>query len=291
MREFFQSRVFKVIAVLLALLMAFFLRAVYTGGLSPLLSTLGGVIAAPVGGFFSDLGSSIADYFEPLLHGRSLQEENDALRARVDELTRRQVDYDRLKNENELYREFIAISDSNIDYTLLPVTVIARVADDEAGSFIINAGTADGLKDGMPVITDSGLVGIISRVGRGYCTVSTLRDPAVGIGVLDSATLDTGVLSGDLALTGNLSRMDYISKESEMAAGDVLITSGYGTQIPQGLVVGTVQQVMQDETGLTLTAEIELAASPDTVRRAFVITGYTEKAATSADPNAQTPAG
>lgn len=290
MKEFFQSRIFKVIAVLLALLLAFFLRAVYTGGLSPLIGDLGGIIAAPIGEFFSGIGSDLSDFFEPLFHGRALQEDNEELRARLDALTERQVDYDKLKNENELYREFIKISDSNTDYSLLPATVIARVADDPAGSFIINVGSADGLKVGMPVITDTGLAGVVARVGRSYCRVSTLLDPSVDIGVLDSATQDTGVLSGDLSLAGDLSRMRYISKESAITAGDILITSGYGELIPQGLVVGTVQAVAQDDTGLTLTAEISLAASPGSARRVFIITDYSKKAEQPAIPAAKTPA-
>lgn len=284
MKEFFHSKVFKIIAVLLALLLAFFLRAVYTGGLSPLLSDLGGAIAAPVGNFFYHIGSGLSEFFEPLFHGRALQRENEELRARLDELTRQQTDYDKLKNENELYREFIKISDSNTDYSLMPATVIARTADDPAGSFIINVGDTDQLKIGMPVITDSGLVGVIARVSRGYCRISTLLDPSVGIGVLDSATLDTGVLSGDLSLFGDLSRMRYISKESQMAEGDVLITSGYGDMIPSGLVVGTVQGISQDETGLSLAAEVRLAASPSSVRRVFIITDYSEKAVQPVTP-------
>ena len=42
MNDFFRSKTFKIIAVLLAAVLAFFLRAVYTGGLMPALSHIGG---------------------------------------------------------------------------------------------------------------------------------------------------------------------------------------------------------------------------------------------------------
>ena len=52
MNDFFRSKTFKIIAVLLAAVLAFFLRAVYTGGLMPALSHIGGAVATPFGEFF-----------------------------------------------------------------------------------------------------------------------------------------------------------------------------------------------------------------------------------------------
>lgn len=51
MNDFFRSKTFKIIAVLLAAVLAFFLRAVYTGGLMPALSHIGGAVATPFGEF------------------------------------------------------------------------------------------------------------------------------------------------------------------------------------------------------------------------------------------------
>lgn len=278
MKDFFRSKTFKILLVVLVLLVAFFLRAVYTGGLMPLASKLGGAIAAPVSQFFSGIGNSIHDWFEPIFHGRELQQENEALRQQVDELTDKLVDYNEMKNQNELYREFLAVSDDNSSYTLEPATVIARAADDRYDSFIINAGTRGGVTAGMPVITDTGLVGVVTQVSYSYCKVSSLLDPTVSVGVLDSATLDTGILSGDTVLSeSGLTRMNYISRDSKMAVGDVLITSGYGGMIPQGLVVGFVESVAPDSTGLSLAAGIRPAAAPAEVRRVFVILDYADK--------------
>ena len=244
MNDFFRSKTFKIIAVLLAAVLAFFLRAVYTGGLMPALSHIGGAVATPFGEFFAGIGNGIQDFFQPIFHGRELQKENEDLQKLVDELTRRQADYDELKNQNDLYRRFFSISDSNADYTLEPATVIAHVPDDPSGSFIINIGQSQGIASGMPVITENGLVGIVGRVSERYCRVLTLMDPAVNIGVLDSTTLDTGILTGDAAMSeDNTARLTYLRLQSEAAAGDLILTSGYGEQIPQGLTVGYLSEV------------------------------------------------
>ena len=276
MNDFFRSKTFKIIAVLLAAVLAFFLRAVYTGGLMPALSHIGGAVATPFGEFFAGIGNGIQDFFQPIFHGRELQKENEDLQKLVDELTRRQADYDELKNQNDLYRRFFSISDSNADYTLEPATVIAHVPDDPSGSFIINIGQSQGITSGMPVITENGLVGIVGRVSERYCRVLTLMDPAVNIGVLDSTTLDTGILTGDAAMSeDNTARLTYLRLQSEAAAGDSILTSGYGEQIPQGLTVGYLSEVSLAATGLTLEGVIDLSARPENARQVFVITDFT----------------
>lgn len=276
MNDFFRSKTFKIIAVLLAAVLAFFLRAVYTGGLMPALSHIGGAVATPFGEFFAGIGNGIQDFFQPIFHGRELQKENEDLQKLVDELTRRQADYDELKNQNDLYRRFFSISDSNADYTLEPATVIAHVPDDPSGSFIINIGQSQGITSGMPVITENGLVGIVGRVSERYCRVLTLMDPAVNIGVLDSTTLDTGILTGDAAMSeDNTARLTYLRLQSEAAAGDLILTSGYGEQMPQGLTVGYLSEVSLAATGLTLEGVIDLSARPENARQVFVITDFT----------------
>ena len=276
MNDFFRSKTFKIIAVLLAAVLAFFLRAVYTGGLMPALSHIGRAVATPFGEFFAGIGNGIQDFFQPIFHGRELQKENEDLQKLVDELTRRQADYDELKNQNDLYRRFFSISDSNADYTLEPATVIAHVPDDPSGSFIINIGQSQGITSGMPVITENGLVGIVGRVSERYCRVLTLMDPAVNIGVLDSTTLDTGILTGDAAMSeDNTARLTYLRLQSEAAAGDLILTSGYGEQIPQGLTVGYLSEVSLAATGLTLEGVIDLSARPENARQVFVITDFT----------------
>lgn len=276
MNDFFRSKTFKIIAVLLAAVLAFFLRAVYTGGLMPALSHIGGAVATPFGEFFAGIGNGIQDFFQPIFHGRELQKENEDLQRLVDELTRRQADYDELKNQNDLYRRFFSISDSNADYTLEPATVIAHVPDDPSGSFIINIGQSQGITSGMPVITENGLVGIVGRVSERYCRVLTLMDPAVNIGVLDSTTLDTGILTGDAAMSeNNTARLTYLRLQSEAAAGDLILTSGYGEMIPQGLTVGYLSEVSLAATGLTLEGVIDLSARPENARQVFVITDFT----------------
>ena len=67
----------------------------------------------------------------------------------------------------------------------------------------------------------------------------------------------------------------YLRLQSEAAAGDLILTSGYGEQIPQGLTVGYLSEVSLAATGLTLEGVIDLSARPENARQVFVITDFT----------------
>ena len=159
--------------------------------------------------------------------------------------------------------------------------------DDPSGAVIINIGQAQGIAPGMPVITENGLVGIIGRVSDRYCRVLTLMDPAVNIGVLDSTTLDTGILTGDASMREeNSARLTYLRLQSEASAGDLVLTSGYGEKIPQGLTVGYLSGVVLADTGLTKEGAVALSARPENARQVFVITDFT----VTQPSDAETPA-
>lgn len=113
-------------------------------------------------------------------------------------------------------------------------------------------------------------------------------DPTVNVGILDSATLDTGILTGDVSLADeSAARMDYLRLQSEAASGDLIITSGYGGMIPQGLTVGYLSETALAATGLTLEGQVKLSALQENARQVFVITAYTVSRA----PAEETPAG
>ena len=94
--------------------------------------------------------------------------------------------------------------------------------------------------------------------------------------VLDSTTLDTGILTGDASMREeNSARLTYLRLQSEASAGDLVLTSGYGEKIPQGLTVGYLSGVVPADTGLTKEGAVALSARPENARQVFVITDFT----------------
>ncbi|MCI9666661.1 MAG: rod shape-determining protein MreC [Angelakisella sp.] len=274
MKEFFKTGRFRVLLVVGCLLFSFLLRSIYTGGLMPLLSSAGGMLMVPLNSM-SAAGAAIQNRFGPFLSSGEVHRENQALREEIQRLEEQLIDYETVKMENEQFRELLEIKERNSDLIFEPATVVGRTPDDWFGSFTIDVGTYHGVSLRCPVITSDGLVGIVSEVGRGYSKVQTILDASVSIGGVDIHTLDTGIITGTIPLAQEGScKLGFLPRESGVTPGDTIVTSGTGGLLPRGLIVGEIQSVEMETSGLSLYAVITPAADIQGARQVFVITDF-----------------
>ena len=130
-----------------------------------------------------------------------------------------------------------------------------------------------------PVITESGLVGIVSEVGITHAKVLTILDATVNIGVVDAQTREIGVSGGDLNLADDgLLRVDYLPRDSKAQAGDIVSTTGVGGIYPRGIVVGIIKELLPDSKGLSLYAVTEPPVDIRDVENVLVITSFAGQA-------------
>ena len=275
MKEFFKTGRFRVLLVVGCLLFSFLLRSIYTGGLMPLLSSAGGMLMVPLNSKSAAAGAAIQNRFGPFLSSGEVHRENQALREEIQRLEEQLIDYETVKMENEQFRELLEIKERNSDLIFEPATVVGRTPDDWFGSFTIDVGTYHGVSLRCPVITSDGLVGIVSEVGRGYSKVQTILDASVSIGGVDIHTLDTGIITGTIPLAQEGScKLGFLPRESGVTPGDTIVTSGTGGLLPRGLIVGEIQSVEMETSGLSLYAVITPAADIQGARQVFVITDF-----------------
>lgn len=278
MKDFFQSTRFKILLVVFALLFAFLLRSIYTGGLMPFVTGLTGIVMTPVQGFTASVSAWADEHFGVYIHAPELQAQNEALREENRKLTEMLVDYEAYKNENDQLREFLEIKERNDDFVFEPATVVGRSPDDRFGSFTIDVGTRHGVSVRDPVVTPDGLIGIVKEVSQNYAKVSTILDASVDIGAVDSRTLDTGIVTGTVALSlEGRCKLGFLPRESGAAAGDPVVTSGIGGLLPKGLVVGEIEEIGSESTGLSLYAVVKPAADISGAKSVLVITQFEGK--------------
>lgn len=257
------------------LLFSFLLRAIYTGGIMPLLTSAGGLLMLPLGSLSASVGTSFQEQFGPFLSVGTVQSQNLALRAEVQDLKEQLIDYEAVKKENEQFRELLEIKERNSDLIFEPATVVGRTPDDWFGSFTIDVGTYHGVSLRCPVITSEGLVGIVSEVGHGYSKVQTILDASVNIGGVDIQTLDTGIISGSIPLAQEgMCRLGFLPRESGATPGDTIVTSGTGGLLPRGLIIGVIEEVEMETSGLSLYAVVSPAADIQGAKQVFVITDF-----------------
>lgn len=275
MKDFFHSVKFKIIVCIFALVFGIMIYAAIEGGNVIFPQSILETITQPL----SNTATSISDWVESTLdtfvNAQKYRQENIMLREKLNEMYKQIRDNEKLADENEELREMLDIEKRNPDYEWsAPCSVIARNANDIYGGFTIDKGTDDGIELHDPVFTSIGLVGVVTEISSNHSVVTSIISTDVTVGAITSESDTVGIIENDVKYSSDgYCIMSYISKNSGVKEGEVILTSG-GAVFPPDLVIGTVKEVFDDSNGLTLHAVIEPAENIYNVTDVFVITSF-----------------
>lgn len=163
---------------------------------------------------------------------KKFQRENMALRARS-------VELDETRDENARLTGLLGLK-ARQDFLTSAARVIARDPANWNSSLMISKGRAEGIRPGMPVINGLGVVGKVAEVAEHSAKVILVNDPGFSIAVVNQRSREAGLLSG--SLTGKC-RLSYLPEETDVKAGDQIVTSPLSNAFPEGLLVGRVVEV------------------------------------------------
>lgn len=244
------------------------------GWISPQAS-IAGAIAAPFQKLAGAISNKIDDITTAYSDGQRLMEEKAALEEEVRRLTSELIDYQKAKEENAFYKEFLELKEQHPDFQFEPAMLISRDASDPFGGFTIDKGSLNGIKAKDPVITADGLVGYVSEVAPSYCKVTTILDQKLKAGAYDRRTRDAGIASGTVKLAEEgQCRLYNLPRSSSVTIGDYVVTAGGGL-FPDGLLIGTVADVRQEEHDISVYAVLDPAADIAGLRDVMVLTYFT----------------
>ncbi len=271
---FFRSRQFKIIACVFAVVVAISVVFTIIGHQMSPQTDIVSVITAPVRSAFSAVSDVFSDIFTSYRDGNRLMLENAELKSELNELRKQLTDRDELIGKNEFYKEYLGIKDEHPDFEFVPANLISRDGDDHYGSFVINSGSLDGISAFDPVITEEGLVGYITEVGLTTSKVTTVINPEITVGAIDSRTQDSGIISGNVEIAKDgQTRLSNLSRSCSVAIGDYVVTSGEGI-FPSGLLIGSIESIGSDSYSTSIYADIKPFANPDEIRNVMVITKF-----------------
>ena len=279
MREFFKSLRFKIILAVVAVILGGMLYAASTGGLATIPEQLLSYVVYPIQRAAASVSDGISEFLSVFLDARANYEENIALKEQIAEYRKMLVDYEDTKTENERLKEITGLKELNEDFEFQPAGVIARDPDDRFGSFTIDIGTLHGISVRDPVVTGAGLIGYISKVGPTYAQVTTILSPDCNVGAMEIRTKDTGNITGTVEYAAEgLTKFELLPRETEVPEGDIVVTAGTSGLFPQNLVVGTVEEVALEQSGITRYAVIRPVTEISEVKNVFVLTDFLGKA-------------
>jgi rod shape-determining protein MreC len=206
----------------------------------------------------------------------ALRAEIKRLQNQVNALTIQGVRVRELENENATLRQQLRYKQTNPDFDLLGAAVVERQPDrarvigrdpsNLAWYIIVDQGSAQGVKVGMPVVTPEGLVGRVTAIGTNWAKVLLIIDPSSSVNAVVQSTRATGVTQGDV--NGNLI-IKYVPQGEAIKTGDLILTSGMGGSFPKRLVVGQVTDVFKRD--IELFQEATIKPTVDFTRLEFVL--------------------
>lgn len=280
MLNFLKSGKCKAVLWVLALLIGLMLYAVFVGGYTISSVALFQAVAAP----FQKLSNSISQHVEYGLdlyrNAEDYSEENRALRKEISLLHTELADYEATKEELERLQAFVGIKEKHEDYSMTsPFDVTGYVTNDPFCAFMIDGGSEDGISLYDPVVSDMGLVGVITELGTHTATVTTILSPELSVAAGTRASGEKGVLTGSVSLAmDGLCKLQYLDKEVKLKKDRIILTTGENGLFPAGYVIGYVRETGMDDTGLTAYAAVEPASDLKNLSLVVVITDFSGKA-------------
>lgn len=249
----------------------------------------GGLILLALGGY---LGPLFATALDPLVSAQrwisvrystiyeflatprdvsSLRQRNAELENEVARLQTQIVELQQQLRESQVLYALLDFARERPENEYIAASVIGRDPSPFLHYVIIDHGSDDGLRHGMPVVTQQGLVGRIDAVTASAARVQLITDPGSKVNVSLQSVQTEALLTG--SLTGDIN-IEMIQQDVDLKIGELVLTSGLGADYPGGIVVGQVVSTRKRETDLFQTASVQSAVDFTTLRAVLIITNF-----------------
>ena len=218
-----------------------------------------------VSGKVYEISSKVESFFELSQVNEQLTQRNIYLEQQVkglqEKLTSATQDSSYLRNNQYQYLA---------GYKLIPAKVVSNSVDKYNNLITIDKGAADGVKKDMGVACGNGVVGIVFMTSEHYSIVIPVLNSQSNI----SCTIKGRGYFGYLHWKGGDASMAYVDdvpRHARFKLYDTIVTSGYSSVFPPGLLVGKVRHVYNSPDGVSYRLKIKLATDFGSLRDVCVI--------------------
>lgn len=222
--------------------------------------------------WFSSRYMAIYEFFTVPRDVASLTQQNALLENEVSQLQSQIIQLKQQLSETDILYALLDFARERPENKYVACSVIGRDPSPFLHYIIIDHGSDDGIRYGMPVVTQQGLVGRVAAVTASAARVQLITDPSSVVNIrLETAKVEgqvTGSVTGDLSL-------GMVSKTTTITAGDLVLTSGLGGDYPSNLVVGQLLSPSIEENSLFQTAAIQPVVDFAQLQAVLVITNFT----------------
>lgn len=201
----------------------------------------------------------------------TLRTRNAELEGEVAQLQSQLLELQQQLTETDILYALLDFARTNPENKYIAASVIGVDPSPFVSYVIIDHGSDSGIKYGMPVVTQQGLVGKVDAVTATAARIQLITDAGSAVNV----TLQNSKASGQVigSVTGDLS-LAKVSTSETLLEGDLAITSGLGGLYPSNIVVGQVLSPTKGENDLFQRATIQPVVDFTNLQAVLVITNF-----------------
>ncbi len=214
---------------------------------------------------------AIEDYLTAPRDMTLLVQRNAQLEAEIAQLQAQIIELQQQNAELQVLSGLLGFARAHPESQYLTATVIGRDPSPFLHYVIINRGSDDGLRRGLPVVSQQGLVGRIAAVTAGAARVQLITDPGMSVNVHLQPSEAEAILTG--SLTGELT-LNLIPQEVSIQSGELVLTSGLGGNYPPNLLIGQVTSVRRLPYEIFQSASVQPVVDFSKLQIVLVITNF-----------------
>lgn len=227
--------------------------------------------ANAVAGKVYEYNADVTQFFSMSQSNRQLTERNLQLERQVEALTRcmyrQKGDSLQLDNVQKAALQ---------GFRLIPAQVVQSTTDRPDNLLTIDKGRADGVQEDMGVACGNGIVGVVYMAGDHYSVVL----PVINKNSNVSVTIRKRGYFGQLHWKGapsDIAYVDDVPRHARFVCGDYVVTNGYSSIFPPGMMVGKILHVFNSADGLSYRVQLRLSTDFGNLRHVCVIDNTTLK--------------
>ncbi len=227
--------------------------------------------ANAVAGKIYEYNSSVTTFFNMSQNNKRLSERNLKLEQQVQALSQ----YIAARNGDSLTLDNCQ-KNALASFKLIPAKVIANSIDREDNLITIDKGRADGVAEDMGVACGTGVVGVVYMVSEHYAIVIPVTNVKSNVSVTIRKRGYFGFLHWKRP-PADIAYIDDVPRHAKFALGDEVVTNGYSSIFPPGIMVGKILHVFNSSDGLSYRVQLRLSTDFGNLRHVCVIDNATLK--------------
>ena len=226
-----------------------------------------------VSGYLGSIYGDIVSYFNLKEVNRSLQRVNGEMEMKILEL---QEQLEIMQADTVTFRGAVRDSIHDFPYQFIMAEISSNSFVQLSNYITLNKGRIDGIQPDMGVVSDQGVVGVVSQVSAHFSVVIPLLNPKSRLSCKVLGNNNFGYLIWD-GKDASCATLEELPKHAEFNKGDTIVTSGYSAIFPPGLIVGTIEEFYNGRDDNFYSLKIRLATSFQTLQHVRVIRNFRQE--------------